>query len=79
MRSSKIRTDFRSKFARYAMQETRSFYLKILALILAFILFYVHTKVNLFRFITKYDKILRFMRVALTLDILKFIRIEVKY
>ena len=43
------------------------------------ILHYVHTKVNLFGFITEYDKISRFMRIAFTLDILKFIQIEVNF
>ena len=41
--------------------------------------YYVHTKVNLLGFITENDKILRFIRIASTLDILKFIRIEVTF
>ena len=36
----------------------------------------LHTKVNLFGIITEYDKISRFMRMAFTLDILKFIQRE---
>ena len=42
-------------------------------------LYYVHTKVNLFGFITEYNEILRFKRIAFPLDILKFIWIEVKF
>ena len=43
-----------------------------------FYLYCTHIKLNLFGFITEYDKMWRFIRTAFTLDISKFMRIEVK-